>query len=205
MDNVNQVAKSEGLEAAVNASFFDVKQGQVLALGPTVVEGKEIGSYLDPEISEEKYGVFYCMAGNNCHISTLQNYKSLFGSKLKLPNLAVSGMSWSIKEGTVHPQSHGIKTRLTVIGLSRDRKVLYLIQGWGSYLDIANAALRAGAYNAFNFDGGGSSQLVFRNQKFPMFREQTPVEKQEFGPTTSDEFYAHERPVAVIFGVKELQ
>ena len=50
MANVNQVAKSERLDAAVNASFFDIKQGQVLALGPTVVEGKEINSYLDPVI-----------------------------------------------------------------------------------------------------------------------------------------------------------
>ena len=95
------------------------------------------------------------MIGNNCHISTLQNHKNLFGSKLQLPYLAVSGMSWSIKEGTVHPKGHGTIASLTVIGLSRVRKILYLIQGRGSYLDIANAALRAGAYNAFNFDGGG--------------------------------------------------
>jgi len=145
------------------------------------------------------------MVGNNCHISTLQNYKNLFGSKLKLPYLAVSGMSWSINEGMVHPQGHGITTGRTVIGLSRDRKILYLIQGLGSYLDIANAALRAGAYNAFNFDGGGSSQLVFRNQKFPVFRQQTLEEDKEFGPTTSEEFFALQRPVPVIFGVKELQ
>jgi len=202
--NVNQVAKSESLEAAVNASFFDIKRGQFLALGPTVVEGKEIDSYLDPQIEEEKYGVFYCMVGNECYISTLGSYKNLFGSKSKLPYLAVSGMSWSLKEGKVHPQSHGIKTNRTVIGLSHDRKILYLIQGWGSYLDIANAALAAGAYLAFNFDGGGSSQLVFRNQKFPMFNARATQDSQDFGDTTAVDFYANQRPVPVIFGVKEL-
>jgi hypothetical protein len=199
--NVYQLAKSEGLAVAVNASFFEVRGGLFLPMGPTVVDGKELPSYLDSEIEKEKYGVFYCTIKGECNISTLFEYNDLFSSQGKLPNLVASGMSWSIKSGVVHPKGSGIQTGRTVIGLSKDRKTLYLVQGFGTYLSIANATQKAGAYNAFNFDGGGSSQLVFRDQRFPEFPKKYSNDLENMTPNS---FFESQRQIPIILGVSEL-
>jgi exopolysaccharide biosynthesis protein len=201
MTNVNQLAKSEGLAVAVNASFFEMRSGLFSPMGPTVVDGKELPSYLDSEIEKEKYGVFYCSVNNECNISTLFEYSDLFSNHGKHPNLVVSGMSWSIKSGVVHPKGSGIQTNRTVIGLSKDQKTLYLVHGFGSYLAIANAIQKAGAYNAFNFDGGGSSQLVFRDQKYPEFPKSIDPDLKGITP---EDFFENQRPVPIILGVSEL-
>lgn len=202
--NVSDLAKSGSLVAAVNASFFGIgKAGTMQPMGPTVQEGRSLSSYLDPDIKADKYGVFYCFKSNDCDITTLEDFSTRFSENGKPPVLAVSGMSWSLKRGEIHPQGQGITTGRTVIGLSQDRSLLYLIRGFGSYLDIADAAKQVGAYQAFNFDGGGSSQLLYRTQIFPEFSGQSP-EFAEVGIKSAENFDSKLRRVPVILGVKYL-
>jgi exopolysaccharide biosynthesis protein len=200
--NMNGMKKQKTFTVAVNASFFGVDQGEWRPMGPTVEGNQVLSSYLDPQIESDKYGVFYCLTANDCFVSPLDRFTATLGTSGNKPRLAVTGMSWSIKNGEVHPKGYGIPTRRTVIGLSQDRKTLIMVQGMASYLEVANAALSAGAYNAFNFDGGGSSQMLYRDQIFPEFPKNGPTEDYR---TEEEWFEMALRPVPVFLGVKELR
>lgn len=114
-------------------------------------------------------------------ISSIPNWQEL--------SAAVGGGAVLIKDGTIISEfNHNItgKHPRTAVGISKDQKTLYLavVEGRNplsrgmDQQDLAEFLLSAGAYNALNLDGGGSSVMAVR----PLGNEKTiPISKLENG------------------------
>lgn len=91
------------------------------------------------------------------------------------PRIVLNGRNvakWAdIVEGTFPRFSAGRHPR-TAVGISRDSVTLYLVTVDGrresdsgmSLVEMANAMLQLGAYDAMNFDGGGSTTMVIEGK-----------------------------------------
>ncbi len=87
------------------------------------------------------------------------------------PRIVRSGRNvaeWAdVVEGTI-PRFSAARHPRTAVGISRDSKTLYLVTVDGrresdsgmSLVEMGNAMLQIGAYDAMNFDGGGSTTMV---------------------------------------------
>jgi hypothetical protein len=87
-------------------------------------------------------------------------------------DFSISGSTLLLKDGAVAPFTHNITGShpRSAIGVSKDKRFLYLVGvdgrqtiSQGLTLDLlASLMLEIGAYDALNFDGGGSTQMVGR-------------------------------------------
>lgn len=80
-----------------------------------------------------------------------------------------------VRDGEVVPNGDGSQAQRNSIGLSRDRKTLYLVTADGrqkntwsagpTFTELAFMQRAAGAWDAMNLDGGGSTSLVYWDAK----------------------------------------
>jgi len=91
-------------------------------------------------------------------------------------DVAVSGSSVLLKDGSIPPEfsfkdaNNNVRNPRTLIGSTKDAKTLYIVTVDGrqkasigmTLQEAANYMLELGAYNALNFDGGGSTTMVSR-------------------------------------------
>lgn len=87
---------------------------------------------------------------------------------------AVSGRQRLVAYGEVYGNDSDDYQPRTAVGVSEDGKTVYLLvidgrtDSWSygaKYYDLAETMIAAGAYNAINLDGGGSSIFVTRNSE----------------------------------------
>lgn len=84
---------------------------------------------------------------------------------------AVGGRQRLVAYGKVHGNNNAVYEPRTAVGVSEDGKTVYLLvidgrrESWSygaQFYDLAEILIAAGAYNAINLDGGGSSIFVQR-------------------------------------------
>lgn len=92
---------------------------------------------------------------------------------------AVSGFGYVLREGKVLAKKPSGEKKIylaprTSYGLSRDKRYFYILTVDGrqplwsmgaDMYDLGNMMLKAGAYTALNMDGGGSTSLVYWDEK----------------------------------------
>lgn len=154
---------------SLNGSFFDE---QWRALGLTISDGKPWAGTRDTR----KYWVFGCKAPLECLLES----PSISGKSFRAFPFAVSGRPVLVRAGkprsalddqlclnfcaSAHPRS--------AIGLDRRRKILFLAAAEGrrytvlglSLAEWAEVLVAAGAHDALNLDGGGSTALVIKGR-----------------------------------------
>jgi hypothetical protein len=151
--------RESGVQVAINASQFQPEEREgrpVDVTGLSVSNGKQ---YSPPAPGHAGLSI---SADNQVRLFTQPE------EPMK-PYNAVSGMDWVLKDGTAVP-SKGPRHPRTAVGLSQDRKTLYLlvIDGRQGHSDGASVEetgqwlQRLGAWEGITLDGGGSSTLVIR-------------------------------------------
>lgn len=97
--------------------------------------------------------------------------KTAYGSLKSSIKEAVGGRKRLLSNGSVNGDNNSEYDPRTSVGVSQDRKKVYLLVmdgrdgSWSygaTYYDVAKILLAAGAYNAINLDGGGSTTFVQR-------------------------------------------
>lgn len=85
---------------------------------------------------------------------------------------AIGGRQRLVAYGEVYGNNSDDYQPRTAVGVSQDGRKVYLLvingrnESWSygaTYYDVAKIMIAAGAYNAINLDGGGSSVFVKRN------------------------------------------
>ena len=91
------------------------------------------------------------------------------------PRLVRDGVNIAARSGELEgavPHNVGIRNPRTAVGFSRDSATLYLVTVDGrsrtsagmTAVELGGLMLRLGAYQALNFDGGGSTTMVVQNR-----------------------------------------
>ena len=95
--------------------------------------------------------------------------KTSYGSLKSRIREAVGGRKRLISNGALSGSNNSEYAPRTAVGVSQDRKTVYLLivdgrnESWSygaTYYDVARILMAAGAYNAINLDGGASSVFV---------------------------------------------
>lgn len=120
---------------------------------------------------------------------------------------AVSGNAMVLKAGRiVSSDAAGVRHPRSVVGLSEDRKTMWLVavdgrqDGWSrgaSMMELGELMRELGAYDAINFDGGGSTALVVKDLGTGTFA----VANRPSEVSTEGYPVNQERPVADVIGV----
>jgi exopolysaccharide biosynthesis protein len=165
-----QFAEKNHLQLAINAGFFDpccsVDPVEEKIVSLSISEGRVISPlWLTGQYNE----ALLITQDNQATIETVTPQTDL--SKIYT---AVSGSAVIVKDGVNHGDENDLNKAAygnprTVVGLSRDRRYLYLVvidgrkPGYSfgtTNTESAAILLALGAYNALNLDGGGSTTLV---------------------------------------------
>lgn len=165
---VGDFARQYGAEIALNANYFD---GAFRPCGLAAGDGRAWSDAYEEECSASiGFGVLnQALAFDSAQ--TLRSTPEPWMSEV------VSGKPWLVRDGVVltgwmAPGHIGTRHPRTAAGLSRDRKTLVLIVADGRKRDavgldgdeLAALMLELGAWDAFNLDGGGSSELFVRGE-----------------------------------------
>ena len=95
--------------------------------------------------------------------------KTAYGSMKSVIREAVGGRRRLISNGNIYGSDNSEYEPRTAVGVSEDKRTVYLLvidgrnESWSfgaTYHDAAKILLAAGAYNAINLDGGGSTTFV---------------------------------------------
>lgn len=159
---VSAFAKREGVQVAVNAGFFSYET--YATSGLAVGEDKVWTDTKDETTSGQ-------LAASGAKALIIEP-KEVVQREAWMRDV-VSGHPLLVREGAVLPHKGDLSTRRhprTAVGLSRDRKTLYLlvVDGRQSHsvgmtaAEEAKALRDLGAWTALNLDGGGSSAMFIQ-------------------------------------------
>jgi hypothetical protein len=165
---VADFARQYGADIALNANYFD---GGFRPCG--LAEGD--GSAWSDAYEEECSASLGFGALNQA--LAFDSAQTLRGAPEPWMSNVVSGKPWLVRDGValtgwMSPSHIGSRHPRTAAGLSRDRKTLVLIVADGRKRDaigldgdeLAALMLEVGAWDAFNLDGGGSSELFVQGE-----------------------------------------
>ena len=157
-----------------NDHYYDLTE--VLVVNNIVKEVR----YGQPSIPIPTDGYVILSAGNNS--SVLQNsfkvgdeltINSTFNLDYPNINLAVGGGTIILKDNAIYPFTQTVKTKSqrSAIGITNDNKlILFATDGRLTHtagmeeIDVANYMKSLGCKDAMMFDGGGSTELVVKNE-----------------------------------------
>ncbi len=212
LDTTSNAARRLDLALAVNASFFaapferDVLGRKVryfvgnctYPVGWHVSEGRVISK---PNGERMRAALLVDAEGNAAIVETLTDLP---------PNTryAVSGNTLALKAGQiVATDPAGVRHPRTVVGLSEDRKTLWLVVIDGrqeghsrgaTMLEVGELLKKLGAHDALNVDGGGSTAMVVKDLRTGTHG----VANQVSELSTTGEGVRMERPVADVIGIR---
>lgn len=212
LDTTSAAAKRLDLALAVNASFF------AAPIERTVMDRKVryyVGSCTYPvgwHVSEGR--VVSKPSGARMRAALLvdtDGNATIAESVTNLPpntRYAVSGNALVLKAGQiVATDAAGARHPRTVVGLSEDRKTLWLVVVDGrqdghsrgaSMLELGELLKKLGAHDALNVDGGGSTAMVVKDLRTGTHG----VANQVSELSTTGEGVRMERPVADVIGIR---
>jgi len=165
---VGDFARQYGAEIALNANYFD---GAYRPCGLAAGDGRAWSDAYEEECSASiGFGVLnQALAFDSAQ--TLRSTPEPWMSDV------VSGKPWLVRDGValtgwLAPGHIGVRHPRTAAGLSRDRKTLLLLVADGRKREaigldgdeLAALMLELGAWDAFNLDGGGSSELYVKGE-----------------------------------------
>lgn len=160
---VADFARQYDADIALNANYFD---GAYRPCGLTAADGHAWTDAYEEECSAS-LGV-----GDLNQALAFDSAQTLRSTPQPWMSNIVSGKPWLVRDGValtgwLSPQHIASRHPRTAVGLSRDRKTLVLIIADGRKHDaigldgdeLAALMLEVGAWDAFNLDGGGSTEL----------------------------------------------
>jgi hypothetical protein len=163
---VGDFARQYGAEIALNANYFD---GGYRPCGLAAGGGRAWGDAYEEECSAS---LGFGALNEALAFDSAQTLRSTPEPWMRE---VVSGKPWLVRDGValtgwLAPSHIGVRHPRTAAGLSRDRKTLLILVADGRKPDaigldgdeIAAVMLELGAWDAFNLDGGGSSELYVR-------------------------------------------
>lgn len=155
------------LNVAVNANFYSPFNAETrVSRGPSNVIGLAVSDGVLVSTADSRYPSFTVSFGGVPEIRELGPEDSIEGI-----HTAVAGNRIVLREGKVVEQSDKAIHPRTAVGISRDRRYVYLMTIDGrqptfsigaSYEDVGRWMLEFGAWEALNLDGGGSTSMVTR-------------------------------------------
>ncbi len=176
LDTPSQAARLHNLDLALNASFFSVASSK--AVGSKKV-AYFVGNPAQPVGWHMSSGQLLAQPKSDRLRATLMvsatGQVSIEGGVHELPvgtRHAVSGNSLLLANGNNQVQEpQGARAPRSAVGLSADRKTLFMVALDGrseasrgiSLYELAELLRLAGASEAINLDGGGSTSLVLRD------------------------------------------
>jgi len=163
---VGDFARQYGAEIALNANYFD---GGYRPCGLAAGGGRAWGDAYEEECSAS---LGFGALNEALAFDSAQTLRSTPEPWMRE---VVSGKPWLVRDGValtgwLAPGHIGVRHPRTAAGLSRDRKTLLILVADGRKPDaigldgdeIAAVMRELGAWDAFNLDGGGSSELYVR-------------------------------------------
>ncbi len=163
---VGDFAREYGAEIALNANYFD---GGYRPCGLAAGGGRAWGDAYEEECSAS---LGFGALNEALAFDSAQTLRSTPEPWMRE---VVSGKPWLVRDGValtgwLAPGHIGGRHPRTAAGLSRDRKTLILLVADGRKADaigldgdeLAAVLLEFGAWDAFNLDGGGSSELYVK-------------------------------------------
>ncbi len=147
---------------AVNASYFDA---HYRPFGLTISEGVVwSNSYMEDNLKADS-GIFYCKSQPTWVCDIKMDYDAAQDEIAASATLAFTGYLQLVENGkVVMTASNGNRAR-TAVGVSANGKTIYIAAVPEGYSDgnlnkLAELMRAAGAYQAINLDGGGSTALI---------------------------------------------
>lgn len=167
-------AAATGADIAINANYFDIHTRKHSVCGLTVSEGRVWRSTYDDARLECDDSIGFGPGGR---AEVFDSRGALFGP-VPAPwmSVVVTGSPRLLRDGQVveytHPRHALQRNPRTALGLSADRRTLYIMVVNGregralgmTGPEMARALLGLGAHDAINLDGGGSSALFIRRE-----------------------------------------
>jgi hypothetical protein len=198
---VREIAERERFDIAVNGDFFSVTTEKLPGMGAGFVRGK----WANPAGPAESDGKLWKPAPSTRPALLIGNRKAGVANvdpKKPFPDWvtqAIGGNVILVRDGK--PVNHADTARhpRTVAGVDRDGTHQFLLVVDGrqkdhsigmTYAELSREMLAAGAWNAVNLDGGGSTTLVMRD---PQSKKLKVINSPSDGK---------ERAVADVVGVK---
>lgn len=212
LDTTSAAAKRLDLALAVNASFFAAPQERDILgrkvryfvgnctypVGWHVSDGHVVSK---PSGARMRAALLVDNDGNASIVDAVANMPSNI-------RYAVSGNALVLKAGQiVSTDVAGTRHPRTVVGLSEDRKTLWLVVVDGrqeghsrgaSMLELGELLKKLGAYDALNVDGGGSTAMVVKDLRTGTHGVANKVSEL----STTGEGVRMERPVADVIGIR---
>jgi exopolysaccharide biosynthesis protein len=193
----SRFAEERGVQVAVNGGFFApccaTTPEEKTIRGLQITDGKVISPFsVDP--TKKGFDVALIVTKDNkATIGRITPDTELSGIYT-----AITGNNWLLQSGELNPDfppvppsgdmSHLDTAPRTVAGVSKDGRFLYLLVIDGrvreysmgtTYRESAYVMLTLGAYNAVNFDGGGSTTLVEQDATGKLTVVNRPSDKHE--------------------------
>ncbi len=169
---VSDFVKTYGVQAGINANFFDTSSYYLPAFTPMDVYGLAIsqGEVVSPQ-DDRTHAAALLFEANNSPNVIYTNYPAKDTTGVYT---AVAGNYPLVINGVSVPKRTGALERdpRTAFGISEDKRYLYLVgidgrqPGYsdGAYdYETAGWLLLLGAHDGVNMDGGGSTTLVIQN------------------------------------------
>lgn len=168
----SQFARRHRLDIAINANYYDIFHAALTSCGLAMAQGQSFSS----AYSDRRLGCWESVGfGPMGRAEFFDSHGRTFGpAPFGWVREVVTGSPRVLRDGRVvevtHPRHALRRNPRTVLGLNRDRTVLYLlvVNGReGRNLGLTTAAAGEilasfGATDAVNLDGGGSSTLYLR-------------------------------------------
>lgn len=185
--SVPDVAKREGFDLAVNGDYFQMDPSDVPAgdggLGAVMGHGYRKGQrarVIGTAVTDGRQWATAPAGGTGKGSPTLMiddQGRARIDRVTTVPagvRQALSGFAYLVEDGRAgYPGGGGTERNAwTAVGLDRERKTLILVMADGLWdrracgitmPEFVKEVARAGCYQAFNLDGGGSATLVMRD------------------------------------------
>jgi hypothetical protein len=212
LETVTGAARKHDLAVTMNASFFAAPierevRGKKLRyvvgncttpMGWHVAQGKTISK---PANERLRASVVVATDGS---VRLIENLVSVPENT----RFAVSGNAMVLRDGKiVATDAQGARHPRSVVGVSEDRKTLWLVAVDGrqeghsrgaSMLELGELMKRFGAWDAVNLDGGGSTAMVVKDHRTGTFG----LANQPSETSTEGHPVRMERPVADVIGIR---
>lgn len=177
-------AKKTGALVAINGDFFDPNSGYV-PFGLSLSKGTK---WKNTQVMKDWF-ILACGEGNACIIRAFNKndvidplWKNVVGGR---DQIVRDGKAWGLGEDNSCPHLCPMPAPRTSVGLTADKKFLILgtAEGYGELAgglrvsEMADWMMKMGAANAIHLDGGGSTQMVVKDQLMTRRPDKEPEER----------------------------